>query len=119
MTVGWFPGWFYFWAGVLTTTAVAATVPLVLSAIFGFSLSDPSPIAALNNLIFWGLISLITTTFINAFGIRLLSIIINLGVAAEILGMLVFAVILLIVGRHQDVSVLFQTAGTETLETGG
>jgi amino acid transporter len=33
--------------------------------------------------------------------------------------MLVFAVILLIVGRHQDVGVLFQTAGTETPETGG
>jgi amino acid transporter len=118
-TLGWFTGWFYFWAGVLTTTAVAATVPLVLSAIFGFGLGDPSPIPALNNLIFWGLISLISTTLINAYGIRLLQIINNLGVAAEILGMLVFAVILLIVGRHQDFSVLFQTAGTETPETGG
>ena len=118
-TLGWFTGWFYFWAGVLTTTAVAATVPLVLSSIFGFSLSDPSPIAAVNNLVFWGLISLISTTVINAFGIRLLQIINNLGVAAEILGMLVLAVILLVVGRHQDLSVLTQTAGTETPETGG
>jgi amino acid transporter len=118
-TLGWFTGWFYFWAGVLTTTAVAATVPLVLSAIFGFDLADPSPIGAVNNLVFWGLISLISTTFINAFGIRLLQIINNLGVAAEILGMLVFAVILLVVGRHQDLSVLTQTAGTETAETGG
>src|ERR671928_356692 len=32
-TLGWFTGWFYFWAGVLTTTAVAITVPLVLSTI--------------------------------------------------------------------------------------
>ena len=118
-TLGWFTGWFYFWAGVLTTTAVAATVPLVLSAIFGFKLGDPSPIGAINNLVFWGLISLISTTFINAFGIRLLQIINNFGVAAEILGMLVFAIILLIVGRHQDFSVLTQTAGTETAETGG
>jgi amino acid transporter len=118
-TLGWFTGWFYFWAGVLTTTAVAATVPLVLSAIFGFGLGDPSPIPALNNLIFWGLVSLISTTLINAYGIRLLQIINNLGVAAEILGMLVFAIILLIVGRQQDFSVLFQTAGTETAETGG
>ncbi|MBI2763852.1 MAG: amino acid permease [Chloroflexi bacterium] len=118
-TLGWFTGWFYFWAGVLTVTAVAATVPLVLSAIFNFALSDPSPIPALNNLVFWGLISLITTTMINAFGVRLLAIINNLGVAAEILGMLVFAVILLIVGRQQDVSVLMTTAGLETAETGG
>src|SRR3712207_1681792 len=27
-TLGWFTGWIYFWAGVLTTTAVAITVPL-------------------------------------------------------------------------------------------
>jgi amino acid transporter len=118
-TLGWFTGWFYFWAGVLTTTAVAATVPLVLSSIFGFVLSDPSPIGAINNLVFWGLISLITTTLINAFGIRLLQIINNIGVGAEILGMVVFAIILLIVGRTQDLSVLTQTAGIETPETGG
>src|SRR5439155_10387314 len=30
-TLGWFTGWIYFWAGVVTVTAVAATVPLVLS----------------------------------------------------------------------------------------
>src|SRR6266511_3952683 len=33
-TLGWFTGWIYFWAGVVTVTAVAATVPLVLSAIW-------------------------------------------------------------------------------------
>ena len=60
-----------------------------------------------------------TTTAINAFGVRLLALINNIGVGAEILGMLVFAVILLIVGRHQDLSVLTQTAGIETPETGG
>ena len=35
-TLGWFTGWFYFWAGVVTVTAVAGTVPLVLSGIVGF-----------------------------------------------------------------------------------
>jgi amino acid transporter len=91
----------------------------VLSAIYGFQLGDPSPIPALNNLIFWGLVSLISTTLINSLGTRLLATINNIGVGAEILGMLVFAIILLIVGRHQDLSVLTQTAGTETPETGG
>ena len=118
-TLGWFTGWFYFWAGLLTVTAVAATVPLVLSSIFGFKLSDPSPVPGLNNLIFWGLVSLVTSTVINVIGVRVLSLVNNLGVAAEILGMVVFAVILLIVGRHQDFSVLTQTASVETPETGG
>jgi len=100
-------------------TAVAGTVPLVMAGIFGMDLSAPSPLPFFNNLVFWALITLISTTVINAFGVRLLALINNIGVGAEILGMLVFAIILLIVGRHQDVSVLFQTAGTETAETGG
>jgi urea carboxylase system permease len=118
-TLGWFTGWFYFWAGVVTVTAVAGTVPLVMSSIFGFSLTDPSPIGIGNNLVFWAVITLITTTIINAFGVRLLAIINNIGVGAEILGMLVFALILLIFANHQSPSVLFTTAGTETADTGG
>src|SRR6478672_1955398 len=118
-TLGWFTGWFYFWAGVLTVTAVAATVPLVVASILGFDLAAASPIPAMNNLVFWGLLSLIISTLINAFGIRLLSAVNNVGVAAEILGMVVFAIILLLVGRHQDLSVLTTTAGVETPETGG
>jgi amino acid transporter len=112
-TLGFFTGWIYFWAGVLTVTAVAATVPLVLSSIFGFALSAPSPLPAVNNLIFWAILTLISTTFINAFGVRLLSIINNLGVAAEIAGMLVFALILLIFFHNQPLSVLTTTAGLE------
>jgi urea carboxylase system permease len=118
-TLGWFTGWFYFWAGVVTVTAVAGTVPLVMSSIFGFSLSDPSPIPAFSNLVFWALITLISTTVINAFGVRLLAIINNIGVAAEILAMVVFALILLLLFRVQDVSVLTTTAGVETADTGG
>src|SRR5947209_19657552 len=33
-TLGWFTGWVYFFAGVLTVTAVAFTVPVPLLAIF-------------------------------------------------------------------------------------
>ena len=118
-TLGWFTGWFYFWAGVVTVTAVAGTVPLVMSSIFGFALTDPSPVPGLNNLVFWALVTLVTTTIINAFGIRLLSIINNIGVGAEILAMLVFALVLLLFFRVQDFSVLTTTAGIETPETGG
>ena len=31
-TLGWFTGWIYFWAGVITVTAVAVTVAFVMSA---------------------------------------------------------------------------------------
>ena len=118
-TLGWFTGWFYFWAGVITVTAVAGTVPLVLSSIFGIDLKAASPIPFFNNLVFYALVTLIITTVINGVGVRLLSIINNIGVGAEILGMLVFALILLLFFRVQDVSVLTTTAGIETPETGG
>ncbi len=117
-TLGWFTGWVYFWAGVLTTTAVAITVPLVLSSIFGTDLASDSPISVFNMGVFLALITLITTTVINAFGVRALSIINNLGVGAEILGLVVFALILLVFFNHQPVSILTETAPNVT-STGG
>ncbi|HEY4754056.1 MAG TPA: amino acid permease, partial [Candidatus Limnocylindrales bacterium] len=115
-TLGWFTGWLYFWAGVLTTTAVAITVPLVLSTILGVNGSDMY--GPFNWNVWVALATLVVTTLINAFGIRLLSLINNLGVAAEILGMLVFAGILLIFFNHQPVSVLTNTFGTEANANG-
>ncbi len=119
-TLGWFTGWIYFWAGVITVTAVAATVPLVLSTIYPdqIKLADPSPIPSLDMQSFIGLIALLTTTLINVFGVRLLAIINNIGVGAEILGMLVFALILLFFANHQPVSVLFDTSYTTNLADG-
>ncbi len=111
-TLGWFTGWFYFWAGVLTTTAVAITVPLVLSSILGVDGTQKYGPFAWNVWVALG--TLVVTTLINAFGIRLLSIINNIGVAAEILGMVVFAGVLLIFFNHQPVSVLTNTFGSET-----
>jgi amino acid transporter len=67
---------------------------------------------------FIGLIALLTTTLINVFGVRLLAIINNIGVGAEILGMLVFALILLFFANHQPVSVLFDTSYTTNLADG-
>ncbi len=109
-TLGWLTGWIYFWAGVLTVTAVAVTVPLVLSALSGLDLAAASPMPFFNNLVFWALITLILTTAINAFGVRVLATINNIGVGAEILGMGVFALVLLIFFNHQPVGVLMEPA---------
>jgi amino acid transporter len=117
-TLGWFTGWIYFWAGVVTVTAVAATVPLVLSTIMGFKLGDPSPVPGLDMWQFTGLVALVSTTIINSAGVRLLALINNLGVAAEILGMVVFALILLFFANHQSPSILFDTSYTSALGNG-
>jgi amino acid transporter len=63
-------------------------------------------------------VTLVVTTAINAFGVRLLSIINNIGVGTEILGMLVFAVILLIFANHQSPEILFDSRGLESAANG-
>jgi amino acid transporter len=68
---------------------------------------------------FIGLVALLTTTVINLIGVRLLSIINNIGVGAEILGMLVFALILLFFANHQSPAILFDTSFTANLSDGG
>ena len=65
-TLGLFTGWFYFWAGVLTTTAVAITVPLVLSSILGVNGAGTFGPFSWN--VWVALITLVITTVINAFG---------------------------------------------------
>ncbi|HTS15221.1 MAG TPA: amino acid permease [Candidatus Sulfotelmatobacter sp.] len=115
-TLGWFSGWFYFWAGVITTTAVAITVPLVLFSITGVDGTQTAGPFTYNVWVALG--TLVITTVINAGGVRLLSIINNIGVAAEIVGMLIFGLILLIFFNHQPLSVLTSTFGTES-QAGG
>ncbi len=103
-TLGWFTGWFYFFAGVLTITGVAFTIPIPLLAIFP---GIPPTIMGLNNAVFIALLSIVIGTIINVAGVRLVSIVNNIGVAAEILGMFVFALVLLIFFNHQSLGFLF------------
>src|SRR6266480_298807 len=103
-TLGWFTGWIYFFAGVLTVTAVAYTIPIPLLAIFP---NIPATILGIPNAVFIALVAIIIGTLINIAGVRLVSIINNIGVVAEIIGMFGFALILLLFNNHQPISFLF------------
>ena len=90
-TLGWFTGWFYFWAQVVTVRRWPSSSRYVIAGIHRrrpgrsstrrrrlgarrrCTRSSPSP-------------RCVITTLINAFGVRLLSILNNIGVATEILG---------------------------------
>ncbi|HEY0757385.1 MAG TPA: amino acid permease [Ktedonobacteraceae bacterium] len=109
-SLGWFTGWIYFFAGVLTVTAVAFTIPVPLAAIFP---QIPGTIIGLNSGIFIAVVSIIISTLINVLGVRLVSIINNIGVAAEIIGMFGFALVLLIFHNHQPLSFLATTTHTD------
>jgi urea carboxylase system permease len=119
-SLGWFTGWFYFWAQVVTVTAVAVIVAFVIDGIMqtkGF-LDSPDPTGLTTMFTFISLVTLVITTLINAYGVRLLSALNNIGVGTEILGMVVFALILLFFANHNPPSILLDTAGTEQA-TGG
>jgi urea carboxylase system permease len=120
-TLGWFTGWFYFWAQVVTVSAVAVIVGYVIAGFTGGGqdfLDSPSPIGVGNMHTFIALTALLVTTLINAFGVRLLWLLNNIGVATEILGMLVFALVLLFFANHQSPSIVFDMAGTEAANNG-
>jgi urea carboxylase system permease len=120
-TLGWFTGWFYFWAQVVTVSAVAVIVGYVIAGFTGGGqefLDSPGPGGLSNMHTFIAITTLVITTLINAFGVRLLSILNNIGVATEILGMLVFALVLLFFANNQPVSVIFDFAGTEQATNG-
>jgi urea carboxylase system permease len=123
-TLGWFTGWFYFWAQVVTVTAVAVIVGYVIDGIHGGPVGDVAfldskdPLGITSMFTFISIGTLVITTLINAFGVRLLSILNNIGVGTEILGMVVFALILLFFANHNPPSILFDSQGTEAA-TGG
>ncbi len=106
----WFSGWIYLFAGILTVTAVVATLPLALvPALEG--LGWHSLQLTLHTELVFALITLVLITVLNIFGVRLVAVINNTGVVFEILGMFVFALILMAFHNHQGFNVVTKTAG--------
>jgi amino acid transporter len=108
-TYSWFTGWIYLFAGVLTVAAVVATVPLVLipllNSVFGSSI--PTDLDTERNV---AALVLLSTTLLSIFGVRLVAIVNNTGVVFEILGMVVFALVLVLFYHRQSVSVFTDTS---------
>jgi amino acid transporter len=107
----WFSGWIYIFAGILTTTAVLVTFPLAfLPAMndLGWKVS-----AGLSNQRWVALVLLVVILVLNIYSVRLVSIINNTGVIFEILGMVVFAIILMVLHHHQSFSVVVHTGNTK------
>src|SRR6266481_6573485 len=102
----WMTGWIYLFAGVITVTAVVSTIPgLVLIPLLnnlGMTITNKAQTQVAIALVF-----LASITLLNIFGVRLVALINNTGVVFEILGMVVFALVLLIFYHHQDASVIF------------
>jgi urea carboxylase system permease len=110
----WITGWVYLFAGVLTVTAVDVTIPIVLipllNRLFGLSIPTGTAPGAAQAYVIIAALVLISTTVLNIYGMRLVAIVNNTGVVFEILGMVVFALVLLIFNHHQSAGVVLDTS---------
>ena len=119
-TLGWFTGWFYFWAQVVTVTAVAVIVAFVIDGIVqqeGF-LDSPDPTGLTSMFTFISLVTLVITTLINAYGVRLLAAQQHRRRDGDPRDGRVFALILLFFANNQSPAIVFDTAGTEAATNG-
>jgi amino acid transporter len=106
----WFTGWIYLFAGILTVTAVVATLPIALiPALYGLGWHSLTP--TLHTDLVVALITLAAITILNIYGVRLVAIINNTGVLFEILGMFVFAIVLMAFHNHQGFHVVTNSGG--------
>jgi urea carboxylase system permease len=106
----WFTGWIYLFAGILTVTAVVATLPIALiPALQG--LGWHSLTTSLHTELVVALITLAVITVMNIYGVKLVAIVNNTGVVFEILGMFVFAIVLMAFHNHQGFHVVANSGG--------
>jgi amino acid transporter len=102
-TYAWFTGWIYLFAGVLTIAGVVATVPLVLFPLLNnLGMSIPTTPDAIRN---GAVLVLLSTTLLSIFGVRIVAFVNNTGVLFEIVGMVVFALILILFYHRQSAAV--------------
>ncbi len=107
----WFTGWIYLFAGIITVAAVVATLPLALiPALNGLGWHSLNA-TSLGTQEVIALITLVVITVLNIYGVRLVALINNTGVAFEILGMFVFALVLLAFHNHQGIGVVTNSGG--------
>src|SRR5215831_2383495 len=109
-TYSWFTGWIYLFAGILTVAGVVATLPLALIPAFE-GLGWHSLQLTLHTELVFALITLAVITVLNIYGVRLVALINNTGVVFEILGMFVFALILMAFHNHQGFHVVTNSVG--------
>ncbi len=111
-TYAWFTGWIYLFAGIITVSAVCATLPIALlpalNSMFGTNFNNTLGSHAQ---LLVAVVTLAIITVLNIYGVRLVAIVNNTGVVFEILGMVVFAFVMALFHNHQGVGVIFHSQG--------
>jgi urea carboxylase system permease len=113
-TVGWFAGWTMLIAQIVTVSAAAIALQVVMPTIWsGFQIVGGNPTlttsTGASNAVLLGAILIAMTTTINAFGIRLMSRINSIGVTCELIGVAALILLLFVHAKRGPQAVLHQT----------
>jgi amino acid transporter len=112
---GWWVGWIYGWALLVTVASVDTGIVIYVSTLFhnwfGVNWNVTSP----NDILVITLVLLALQTAFNLYGVKLLGRISTVGVYVEILGSFGIAILLAIKGFHHGLGFLFSTQGAERL----
>jgi urea carboxylase system permease len=113
-TVGWFAGWTMLIAQIVTVSAAAIALQVVMPTLWsGFQLvgSDPSLATSdgATNAVVLGVILITFTTIINAIGVQLMSRINVIGVTCELIGVVALVILLFTHAERGPSAVLHQT----------
>jgi urea carboxylase system permease len=113
-TIGWFAGWTMLIAQIVTVSAAAIALQVVMPTLWsGFQLvgSDPSLATSdgATNAVVLGVILITFTTIINAIGVQLMSRINVIGVTCELIGVVALVILLFTHAERGPSAVLHQT----------
>ena len=103
---GWWAGWIYIWALILTLSTVAYGGGFFLGQLLGWGNDSTWGQLVL------GLAVMLCFTLVNAAGLHLLRWTVNIGIACELIASIGIAIALITLFRKQPVSVLVDTGAT-------
>lgn len=109
--LGWQTGWQIILAHTVATTAIATGLAPYVASIFNVTLDSATDTMP------WVLGLIALATIVNLVGVRIAAFVNNLGVVAEIVGIVIIIVALLVISHPwQPISFLNQTAGVASGE---
>ncbi|MGA8016534.1 MAG: amino acid permease [Candidatus Dormiibacterota bacterium] len=114
---GWWVGWIYGWALIMTVASVDTGLVIyagpLLNNVFHSNINSADP----NQILIFTVVLIVIQLFFNVVGVNFLGRISQIGVYFEILGTFGIAIMLAITGFHHGFSYLFSTQGTENVSS--
>jgi urea carboxylase system permease len=113
-TIGWFAGWVMVLAQIVTVSAAAIALQVVLPTLWsGFQIVGDDPSlgsgSGSTNAVLLGAILITLTTIVNAIGVRVVSTINSVGVTCELIGVVILVALLFSHAHRGPEVVLHQT----------